>query len=60
VDIIIIGTHGRTGLNHTFFGSVAEMVIRHSAVPVFIIPCEKKTWPVRSDGKLFDKISTPM
>jgi nucleotide-binding universal stress UspA family protein len=60
VDLIVIGTHGRTGLKHTFFGSVAEMVLRHSAVPVFIIPCEEKAWPVKSDEKLFDKISTPM
>ncbi|MCK4535084.1 MAG: universal stress protein, partial [Syntrophobacterales bacterium] len=29
VDLIVIGTHGRTGMNHTLFGSVAEMVTRH-------------------------------
>ena len=42
VDIIVMGTHGKTGIEHVFFGSVAERVIRHSPYPVFIIPCKKK------------------
>ena len=41
-DIIVMGTHGRTGIEHVFFGSVAEKVLRHSLFPVFIIPCKKK------------------
>ena len=42
VDIIVMGTHGKTGIEHVFFGSVAEKVIRHSPLPVLIIPCKKK------------------
>ncbi len=42
VDLIVMGTHGRTGIEHVFFGSVAEKVLRHSPLPVFIIPCKKK------------------
>jgi len=42
VDLIVIGTHGRTGIERVFFGSVAEKVLRHSPFPVFIIPCKKK------------------
>lgn len=42
VDIIVIGTHGRTGIEHVFFGSIAEKVIRYSPYPVFVIPCKKK------------------
>jgi len=41
-DIIVMGTHGRTGIEHVFFGSVAEKVLRNSPFPVFIIPCKKK------------------
>ena len=37
-DLIIMGTHGRTGLAHLLMGSVAEKVIRHSIKPLFIIP----------------------
>jgi nucleotide-binding universal stress UspA family protein len=35
--LIVMGTHGRTGLAHVAFGSVAEHVIRHSNVPVLAI-----------------------
>ena len=42
VDIIVMGTHGKTGIEHVFFGSIAEKVLRHSPFPVFIIPDEQK------------------
>lgn len=35
IDVIAMGTHGRTGLRHVFAGSVAERVVRESPVPVF-------------------------
>ena len=41
-DIIVMGTHGRTGIEHVFFGSIAEKVLRHSPFPVFIIPDRTK------------------
>ncbi|GBD88380.1 putative universal stress protein [bacterium BMS3Abin03] len=37
IDIIVIATHGRTGLMHTLIGSVAEKVIRHAKCPVLVI-----------------------
>ncbi len=37
-DLIVLGTHGRTGLAHILMGSVAEKVTRHSTKPLFIIP----------------------
>lgn len=36
-DLIVIGTHGRTGLSHMLLGSVAERVVRTSEVPVLTI-----------------------
>jgi nucleotide-binding universal stress UspA family protein len=39
-DLIVLGTHGRTGLSHLLMGSVAEKVIRHSTKPIFIVPTE--------------------
>jgi len=42
VDIVVIGTHGRTGIEHVFLGSVAEKVIRRSPIPVFVIPCKDR------------------
>ncbi len=37
-DLIVMGTHGRTGLSHLLMGSTAEYVIHHSKVPVLIVP----------------------
>lgn len=37
IDLIVIGTHGRTGLAHVFMGSVAEKVVRKSPCPVLSV-----------------------
>jgi nucleotide-binding universal stress UspA family protein len=37
VDLIVIGTHGRTGLSHALRGSVAERVVRHASCPVLAV-----------------------
>jgi len=36
-DLLVIGSHGRTGLAHALLGSVAERVVRKSAIPVLTI-----------------------
>lgn len=36
-DLIVIGTHGRTGLRHVVMGSVATEVVRRATVPVTIV-----------------------
>jgi len=38
VDIIVMGTHSRRGLEKILVGSVAEKVLQHSLIPIFIIP----------------------
>jgi nucleotide-binding universal stress UspA family protein len=37
IDLIVIATHGRTGLEHLIFGSTAERVVRESHCPVLTI-----------------------
>jgi len=37
IHLIVMGTHGRTGLAHTFLGSVAERVVRHAPCPVLTV-----------------------
>ena len=41
-DLIVIGTHGRTGINRWFVGSVAERVLRRAASPVMVVPPHDK------------------
>jgi nucleotide-binding universal stress UspA family protein len=37
IDLVIMGTHGRKGLEHTRFGAVAHHVVIHSKAPVLIV-----------------------
>lgn len=36
IDLIIMGTHGKTGISDYLLGSVAEKVLRHSKVPILL------------------------
>ncbi len=46
-DMIVIATHGRTGLAHMIIGSVAERVIHNAACPVLVI----RTLPSRREAR---------
>ncbi|WP_254525959.1 universal stress protein [Natrinema caseinilyticum] len=37
IDIIVMGTHGRSGFDHVLIGSVAERVVRHATIPVLTV-----------------------
>lgn len=39
IDLLIVGSHGRTGLQHLLLGSVAERVMRSAPCPVTIVRC---------------------
>lgn len=41
IDLIIMATHGRSGISHVLMGSVAEKVVQHSPVPVLTVKPEK-------------------
>jgi nucleotide-binding universal stress UspA family protein len=37
-DLIVVGTHGRSGATRLLFGSTAEGITRHASVPVVVVP----------------------
>ena len=43
VYMIIVGSHGRTGLSHLLVGSKAERVVQLSTIPVTVVKCETCT-----------------
>jgi nucleotide-binding universal stress UspA family protein len=42
-DLIVLGSHGKGFLQHTFLGSVSRSVLDRSRKPVFIIPLPSET-----------------
>lgn len=42
IDLIVIGTHGRTGIAHMLIGSVAEKVVRKAPCPVLSVKSKKE------------------
>lgn len=44
-DLIVIGTHGRTGLAKTIIGSTTERVVRHAPCPVLVVREQKHDFP---------------
>lgn len=41
-DLVVMGTHGRTGIAHALLGSVAERVVRHCPCPVLTLRSGRK------------------
>jgi len=48
VDLIVISTHGRTGLSHLLIGSTAEHVVRYAHCPVLVLPARGRLNKVRN------------
>ena len=42
-DLIVMSTHGRTGLSHILLGSVTEKVVARAPCPVLVIPSHKRS-----------------
>ena len=49
-DLIVLATHGRSGISHALMGSVAEKVVRHADCPVLTIRPEGKSWDFGVQG----------
>jgi universal stress protein A len=42
-DMIVMGTHGRSGFQHALLGSVAERVVHRTPCPVLVVPARERT-----------------
>jgi nucleotide-binding universal stress UspA family protein len=56
VGLIIIATHGRTGLAHILVGSVAEKVVRLSAIPVMTVKPAEFLKPLITDDEVASEL----
>jgi len=50
IDLIVMATHGHTGLSHILLGSVAEKVMRHAPCPVMVTRIDNKDWGISKPG----------
>ncbi|MFZ5863826.1 MAG: universal stress protein [Nitrospirota bacterium] len=57
VDLIVMGTHGRTGFSHAFWGSVAERVVQHASCPVLTIKTSRSV--ARQSGSAASTTTAP-
>lgn len=48
IDVIVLGTHGRRGIGHTFLGSVAEEVVRMASCPVLTVREQENPIPIEN------------
>ena len=42
IDLIVMSSHGRSGLSRMLIGSVTDKVLRHASCPVLVVPLEKE------------------
>lgn len=57
IDLIVMATHGRTGLTHLLMGSVAEKIVRFSTIPVLTVKPPKLIDMMALDGIMHQQTS---
>jgi nucleotide-binding universal stress UspA family protein len=60
IDLIVIATHGRTGLTHLLMGSVAEKIVRFSTIPVLTVKPPKLIGMMALDRVVHQQVSEEM
>lgn len=59
-DLIVMTTHGRTGLGRLWLGSVADSVVRHSRVPVLMLRPTQSSYGRAAARQAFKRILVPL
>jgi len=60
IDLLLLGTHGRKGLERIFFGSIADRVVKTSPVPVFMVNPYKRNSMLSAGSHKKRKILFPV
>lgn len=58
-DLIVIGTHGRSGFDHFLFGSTCERIVRYSALPVLAVKSPEKEFVDRKGAVEIGRVLYP-
>lgn len=59
-DLIVMATHGYTGLKHALLGSTAEWVVRHAPCSVLTVPSSRRRAPTNERGLEMSRILVPL
>lgn len=59
-DLIVMTSHGRTGVSRAWLGSVADGILRHTSVPVLLLRPRERRVPRRNASFLFERILVPL
>lgn len=59
IDLVVMGTHGKTGATHTGLGSTTERVVALSDVPVLSVPLADETAVPESGYTMYDHVVVP-
>jgi nucleotide-binding universal stress UspA family protein len=52
-ELVVLSTHGRSGVGRSIFGSVADEVVRHATIPVVLVPVDAlPPWPSEQVPKI--------
>lgn len=60
IDLIVMSTHGRSGIGRWVFGGVADKVLRGADVPVFLIRSSADAWRPESRAAAYERILVPL
>ncbi len=59
-DLVVMSTHGRSGLVRTLLGSVAEQVVREAGLPVLLVSSHQQISEGAGDTRSFERILVPL
>ncbi|HUH13074.1 MAG TPA: universal stress protein, partial [Longimicrobiales bacterium] len=60
IDLVVMTTHGRSGLSRAWLGSVADAFVRHTSVPVLLLRPGRGPRAARAEARSFETVLVPV